>query len=100
MTVDREQLLAALRRRREEIEQRYGMRMIGIVGSVARGEASGESDLDVFVDIVRTPSLFEISRAERDVESTVGVGLPVDFVFREDLRPAMRAQMERDLIAL
>ena len=100
MTVDRDQLLAALRARREDIETRYGLRMIGIVGSVARGEAQDGSDVDVFVDVVRTPTLFEISRAERDVQSTAGVGLPVDFVFHEDLKPALRARMERDFIAL
>ena len=98
--LDREKLLAALRERRAEIERHYGIRMIGIVGSVARGEATADSDVDVFVDIIRTPTLFEIARAERDVQLTAGVELPVDFVFREDLRPSLRARMERDLIAI
>jgi predicted nucleotidyltransferase len=99
MTVDREKVLATLREKRDHIEQAYGMRMIGLVGSVARGEATPESDVDVFVDVVRTPSLFEISRAEREVQKA-GVGRPVDFVFREDLRPSICSRIERDLIAL
>jgi hypothetical protein len=98
MTVDRDKVIAALRASREDIERRYGLRMVGVVGSVARGEAGPDSDVDVFVDVIRTPSLFEISRAEREVQKTAG--LPVDFVLREDLRPATRARMERDLIAL
>ena len=100
MTVDRDKVLKALRERREEIERRYGLRMVGIVGSVARGEATEESDIDVFVDVVRTPTLFEISRAERDVQGAAGLDMSVEFVFREDLRPAARARMERDLIPL
>jgi predicted nucleotidyltransferase len=100
MTIDKERVLDVLRAKRDDIEQRYGMRMVGIVGSFARGDATKSSDLDVWVDIIRTPSLFEISRAERDVAGSLGVDLPVEFVFREDLRPSMRARMERDLLPL
>jgi uncharacterized protein len=100
LTVDRDKVLAVLRAKRGGIEERYGLRMVGIVGSVARGEAGPESDVDVMVDIIRTPSLFKIARAERELQGAVGVGLPVQFVFREDLRPGMRALMERDFVPL
>lgn len=100
MKIDRDKVLAALRAKRDEIEERYGLRMVGVVGSVARGEAGPESDVDVMVDIIRTPSLFKIARAERELQGTVGVGLPVQFVFREDLRPSMRTLMERDFVPL
>jgi predicted nucleotidyltransferase len=100
MTVDREHVLSKLREQRQHIEEQYGMRMIGIVGSVARGEATEESDVDVFVDIVRTPTLFEISRAEREVQNAAGLELRVEFVFREDIRPSTRTRMERDFIPL
>ena len=100
MTVDRDKVMAVLRAKRDEIEQRYGLRMIGIVGSVARGDAGPESDIDVFVDIIRTPSLFEIARAEREIGRAADLELPIEFVFREDLRPSVRARMERDLVAI
>jgi uncharacterized protein len=100
LTVDRERVLAALRAKRQEIEERYGLRMVGIVGSVARGEAGPESDIDVMVDVIRTPSLFKIARAERELQGAVGIGLPVQLVFREDLRPSRRARMERDFVPL
>lgn len=100
MTVDREKVLAALRAKRDDIEQKYGLRMVGIIGSVARGEASGESDVDVFVDVVGPSSLFKLYDAESELKDVVGLGIPVEFVFREGLRPTMRARMERDLIPL
>jgi predicted nucleotidyltransferase len=100
VTVDREKVVTALRSKREEIERRYGLRMIGVVGSVARGEANEESDVDVFVDVIRAPSLFRMFDAERELKEAVGVGLPVEFVFRETLGPSLRARMERDLIPL
>ena len=100
MTVDRERVLEVLRAQRARIEQSYGMRMIGIVGSVARGEAGEESDIDVIVDVVGASSLFKLFDAETELKDAVGIGLPVEFVFREALRPTMRARIERDLIPL
>ena len=100
MTVDRDKVLTALRAKREEIERRYGLRMIGIVGSVARGEATEESDIDIVADITGRPTLFSLSRAERELEQAVGVGLPVEIVLREDMRPSGRELIERDLLLL
>jgi predicted nucleotidyltransferase len=74
--------------------------MIGLVGSVARGEATEESDIDVVVDITGRPTLFSLSRAERELAEAIGAGLPVELVLREDMRPASREFMERDLLAL
>ena len=69
MTIDREHVLAKLREQREHIEREYGLRMIGLVGSVARGEATEESDIDVIVDVIGRPSLFRSVRRRRGVEA-------------------------------
>ena len=102
MTIDRERVLSVLRAKRAEIEERFGLRMVGIIGSVARGEAGPESDVDVIVDVVptRAPSLFKVFDAEAELKEAIGVGLPVEFVFREALRPTMRARMERELVSI
>jgi hypothetical protein len=63
MTVDREHILAKLREQRDHIEREYGLRLIGLVGSVARGEATETSDIDVMVDVTGRPTLFSLSRA-------------------------------------
>jgi predicted nucleotidyltransferase len=98
--VDREHVLGKLREQRQHIEREYGLRMIGLVGSVARGEATEKSDIDVVVDITGRPTLFSLSRAERELAEAIGAGLPVELVLREDMRPASREFMERDLLAL
>lgn len=100
MTVDRELILDKLRQQRAHIEREYGVRMIGIVGSVARGEATDESDIDVWVDITSVPTLFQIAGAENEVADALGTGQRVDFVLRENLRPALRARMAHDLVQL
>jgi predicted nucleotidyltransferase len=98
MTVDRDKVLAVLRAKRDEIEQRYGIRIIGLVGSVARGEATEGSDIDVVADVTGLPSFFGLSDAEADLATAVGLSLPVEIVLREGMRPASREHLERDLL--
>ena len=100
MIVDREKVLQALRAKREPIEREYGLRMIGIVGSVARGEATEKSDVDVIVDVTGRPTLFSLVQAERALEDAIGLGLPVELVMREGMRPSGRRLIERDLVPL
>jgi len=100
MTIDREHVLKKLREQREHIEREYGLRMIGVVGSVARDQATEKSDIDIWVDMLRTPSLFQIAGAENEVADALGIGHRVQFVLRENLRPAMRERMARDLVQL
>jgi predicted nucleotidyltransferase len=100
MRIDREHVLAKLREQREHIEREYGVRMVGLVGSVARGEAGEMSDIDVIVDVTGRPTLFSLSRAERDLAQAVGIGLPVELVLREGMRPSGRKLIERDLVPL
>jgi predicted nucleotidyltransferase len=100
MRVDREYVLAKLREQREHIERQYGLRLVGLVGSVARGEATEESDIDVIVDVTGRPTLFSLSEAETELAEAVGLGLPVEIVLREGMRPRGRRLIERHLIPL
>lgn len=93
-------VLQRLRETRDEMEERYGIRLVGIAGSLARGESRPDSDIDVLVDIVRAPSLFELSRAEHHLEEAIGLGRAVDIVLREGMRPGARALIESDLVPL
>ncbi|MGH6922903.1 MAG: nucleotidyltransferase family protein [Propylenella sp.] len=100
ITIDRDRVLRVLRDKREHIEREYGLRMIGIVGSVARGDATEESDIDVWVDMLRTPTLFQLVGAENEVSDALGAGQRVEFVLRENLRQGVRERMARDLVQL
>ena len=48
-----EEVREVLRAYREDIRERYGVEIVGIFGSYARGENSPGSDVDILVDVKR-----------------------------------------------
>ena len=72
----RDTALKVLREHKQELEERYGVTRLGIFGSVARDEATNESDVDVVVEMA--PNLF--GRVSLKEELEVILGAKVDLV--------------------
>ena len=67
--------LDALRERRAElieIASRHGASNLRVFGSVARGEARPDSDVDFLVDLERKRTLFDLSELILDLEEALG----------------------------
>ena len=83
-----------------EIMAYYGERLISVVvfGSVARGEARPDSDVDVLVELdPRQPiGLFEYARLKLHIAHLLGGG--VDVVNRKTLKPLLRDSILRDAV--
>jgi uncharacterized protein len=80
--------MEGLRRRRAEIldvARKRRARRIAVFGSVARGEAHPDSDLDLLVDFEPGASLLDHIGLFQDLEDLLGVG--VDVVARSALKP-------------
>jgi hypothetical protein len=80
--------LDELRRRRAEIlgvARKRRVNRIAVFGSVARGEARPDSDLDLLVDFEPGTSLLDHVGLFKDLEELLGVG--VDVVARGALKP-------------
>jgi uncharacterized protein len=80
--------MEGLRRRRAEILRVAGHRRahrIAVFGSVARGEAGPDSDLDLLVDFEPGTSLLDHVGLFQDLEELLGVA--VDVVSRSALKP-------------
>lgn len=92
-----ETVLDVIRARRDEVEARYRIRLLGVVGSVARGEERADSDVDVFAEKAGHPTLFTLADAQLVLEQEIG--RPVDLVLREELRPAALEFMTRSFVA-
>lgn len=88
-------VLEAMRTRRGDFEARYGIRLLGVVGSVARGEERVDSDIDVAYRIVGPTTLLRLGAAVCELEDVFG--RRVDLVNLAKVRPEALSGFERDL---
>jgi uncharacterized protein len=93
--------LELLRARREQIlatARRHGARTLRVFGSVARGDAGVESDVDFLVELEPGRSLLDQGALLMDLQEQLGCR--VDVMTEAGLRPSMRARVLQEVIAL
>lgn len=93
--------LAMLRDHRDAIlalAEQYGAYNLRVFGSVARGEATPNSDVDLLVSFREGTSLFELSAFWQDLEALLGY--KVNVLSENGLKARFRQRIEKDLIAL
>jgi predicted nucleotidyltransferase len=93
-TVDRDRVIAILRRLLPELRRKFGVKGLAIFGSVARDEATATSDVDVVVEFVG-PTSFD---AYFDVKEALEGALAkrVDLATPAMLKPRIRTEVERE----
>jgi predicted nucleotidyltransferase len=79
----------------DELHQR-GVKSLAVFGSVARGEATSTSDIDMLVEFERPVGLFEFIRLKFYLEKLTGKS--VDLVTPDALRADMRAEILSEAI--
>jgi predicted nucleotidyltransferase/DNA-binding XRE family transcriptional regulator len=90
-----------LRQRRKKVlavVAHHGASNVRVFGSVARGEDTAESDIDLIVDLAPRTGLVSLGSLERELEKVLGVA--VDVVPADSLRPKMQAEVEAEAIPL
>ena len=90
-----------LRQRRTAVlavASRHGAENVRVFGSVARGEDQPDSDVDLLADLAPGTGLFELGAFERKLTEVLGVH--VDLVPSDSLRPKVRAEAEAEAIPL
>ncbi|HYK86094.1 MAG TPA: nucleotidyltransferase domain-containing protein [Ktedonobacteraceae bacterium] len=95
------QLDALVKARREEILQtaaKHGAFNVRVFGSVARGRADEQSDLDLLVDMETRRSLFDLGGLLVELEELLGCN--VDVVTEQGLRERIRERVLREAVAL
>ena len=88
------QIEEILQSRRQDIlalAARRGARNVRVFGSVVRGEARPDSDVDFLVDLDPDRSLLDLGGLLVDLERLLG--LEVDLVTEAGLRPRLRQQV-------
>ncbi len=75
-----------------------GVRVIGVFGSVARGEDRSDSDIDLLVELPARMGLLGLGRLQQAVEELLEAS--VDIVPETDLKPGVCPNVEADLVRL
>ncbi len=78
-----------------EICRQNDVSRIGVFGSVARGEANEQSDIDLLVEFSKRKSLLSLVALERKMSETLG--RRVDLLTEAAISPYLRASIMSDL---
>ncbi len=81
----KENILSEIKDLHQFLQKEYHISEIGLFGSVVRGEATQQSDLDILVSFTEIPDLFTFIRLERYL--TDKLGIKVDLVLKDSLKP-------------
>jgi predicted nucleotidyltransferase len=91
----REDVLATLKNLKGELHSRFYVRTIGVFGSVARGEQGAASDVDILVEFSRPVGFFTFLALEEYLSHALGI--PVDLVTPDALKPVIRKRVEGEV---
>jgi predicted nucleotidyltransferase len=91
----RDQILKLLSGHKADLE-RQGVKSLSLFGSVARGQATAASDVDILVEFAVPVGLFEFIRLKLFLERILG--MPVDLVTPDALKESMREAILKEAI--
>ena len=87
-----DEALVVLRRFKEERGEEYHLTGLGLFGSVARGTATEDSDVDV-VFTTDAPNLFRMSRMRQELERCFGCGVDV-IGLHDHMNPTLKRRIQ------
>lgn len=81
-----------------DIAKKYGATKLSVFGSMARGEESPESDVDIIVEMEKGSSLLDIIAIKQDIEELLG--RKVDIVTEASISPYIRNTVLKEAVNL
>lgn len=94
--------LSQLREQRAEIlalAEKYGAYNVRVFGSIARGEATPDSDIDLLMSFRESASLYDLSGLWQDLQNLLG--RKVDILSdHPHLKERLKARIMRDAVPL
>ena len=90
------QLVKTLRRQLPLLADRYQVTSLGVFGSFVRDEQSLGSDLDLLVTFYDPPSLLKFIELENYLSDLLG--LKIDLVMREALKPRIGERILKEVV--
>lgn len=96
MKSSRQNILASLKNLKKEVAKEYSVKTIGVFGSVARDEQTGQSDIDLLVEFSKPVGFITFMRLENFLSERLGN--KVDLVTADSLKPVIRQDVLSEVI--
>jgi predicted nucleotidyltransferase len=90
--------IAEIQTKVSDVMRRRGVVRAGVFGSIARGEARPDSDVDFLVEFEKGRSLLDLSGLRLDLEEVLGC--EVDVATPGSLHPSMRHEILGELVPI
>jgi len=91
-----EKILEVLRQQIPMLTERYNVETLEVFGSYVRSEQKKDSDLDILVTFKEDPSLLTYIAIENYLSDLLGI--KVDLVMKDSLKPKIGQQILREAI--
>ncbi len=91
-----EKIKAEIRKHMQFLEETYKIKTLEIFGSYIRGAQTKKSDLDILVEFYRTIDLFTF--IELELFLTGIIGIKVDLVMKDTLKPRIKDRILREAV--
>lgn len=90
-----QKVLQELARRKQELNERFSVKKIGVFGSVARGEERSFSDVDIIVELGE-PTFDNYMDLKFELEKIFRK--PVDLVMADTVKPRLKPVIDKEAI--
>lgn len=94
--------IEGIKRKLEELKpilkEKFKVKKIGIFGSYLKGEQNSNSDLDILVEFSETIGLLKFIELEHFLSQELG--LKVDLIMKEALKPRLKEGILREVVYL
>ena len=94
----KEEIIKVLKELKENLEEKYRIKEIGIFGSVIRSEQTETSDIDILVDFKDDADLFDLVGLALFLEEKLNQ--KVDVVPKRALREEIKGSVLKEVISL
>jgi hypothetical protein len=96
MKSNHQEILASLKKLKREVAQEYSVKTMGVFGSVARDEQTGQSDIDLLVEFPKPVVFITFMRLENFLSERLEN--KVDLVTPDSLKPVIRQDVLSEVI--
>ena len=94
--MNKNNILLILKDYKNQYAEKYGIRSLGLFGSMARDEFGEKSDVDISITL-DTPDLITLSRIRQELEELIKVH--VDLIhYRDKMNKYLKERIEREAI--